>query len=164
MGAIHDLITGVEPQIWGLIGVALAAVLTLQAVETSVEGAWPHQRRATRTIPSARMGQRGWAVVGVVLLIALVIGILNLAVMAWKDLSPTSVQTLGAVLVGLAWAIFLAATTERWAIGRYIRRLGVAAPSALTIMLLAGGLLLLVGFVDIMPTFDEVKDALPIQV
>ena len=161
MDAIGDFFSSIDPRVWGLIGLALATILTLQAVETAVEGAWPHQRRLGRTAMAARSGQRAWAVVALLLLVALLLAILNLSVIAWRNLDLGASQIVGAGLTGVAWLLFLLATTDRIAPGRYLRGLGAAGPATLTIVLLAGGALLLVTFLDILPPIQEVRDALP---
>ena len=162
MDAIRNVFDSVDIRIWGLAVLALATVLTLQAVETAVDGAWPHQRRAGRMPVAARGGQRGWAVSGLLLLVALLLAMLNLAVVAWKDLNLDATQTAGALLVGVAWLLFLLATTDRTPFGRYLRQLGPAGPSALSILTLAGGVLLLIAFLNVLPPLHEVRDALPV--
>ena len=161
MDAFRDFLSSIDPRVWALIGVALATILTLQAVETAVEGAWPHQRRLGRTAMAARSGQGAWAVVALLLLVALLLTILNLSVIAWRELDLQTAQVVGAGLIAVAWVLFLLATTDRIAPGRYLRGLGAAGPATLTIVLLAGGALLLVTFLDILPPLDEVRDALP---
>lgn len=161
MDALGDFFSSIDPRVWALIGLALATILTLQAVETAVEGAWPHQRRLGRTAMAARSGQGGWAVVALLLLVALLLAILNLSVVAWRDLNLQTSQLVGAGLTAVAWVLFLLATTDRIAPGRYLRSLGAAGPATLAIVLLAGGALLLVTFLDILPPIDEVRDALP---
>ncbi|CAA9565280.1 MAG: hypothetical protein AVDCRST_MAG33-2019 [uncultured Thermomicrobiales bacterium] len=162
MDALGDFLSSIDAPVWWLIGLALATILTLQAVETAVEGAWPHQRRLGRTSMSARSGQGAWAVVALLLLIALLLAILSLSVVAWRDLELGTSQIVGAGLVGVAWVLFLLSTTDRIAPGRYLRGLGAAGPVAIGILLLAGGVLLLVTFLDILPPLEEVRDALPI--
>lgn len=161
MDAIGDFLSAIDPRVWALIGLALATILTLQAVESAVEGAWPHQRRLGRTAMAARSGQGAWAVVALLLLVALLLAILNLSVIAWRDLNLGTSQIIGAGLVAVAWLLFLLATTDRSPPGRYLRSLGAAGPATLSIVLLAGGALLLVSFLDILPPLDEVRDALP---
>lgn len=162
MDQLGDFISSIDLRVWALVGLALGTVLTLQAVETAVEGAWPHQRRLGRTAMPARSGQRLWAVVALLLLVALLLAILNLSVIAWRDLDLDASQIAGAGLIGVAWLLFLLATTDRIAPGRYLRGLGAAGPATLAILLLAGGVLLLVRFLDILPPMDEIRDALPL--
>ncbi len=162
MDQLGDFFSSIDLRVWALVGLALATVLTLQAVETAVEGAWPHQRRLGRTAMPARSGQRLWAVVALLLLVALLLAILNLSVIAWRDLDLDASQIAGAGLIGVAWLLFLLATTDRIAPGRYLRGLGAAGPATLAILLLAGGVLLLVRFLDILPPMDEIRDALPL--
>ena len=162
MDWLTDIYDALDPRLWGLLALALGTILTLQAVETAVEGAWPHQRRPGQTAITARSGQRGWAVVALLLLIGLLLALLTMAVVAWRDLDLDRTQWLGAILVGLAWALFLAATSARLGVGRYLRGLGTIAPTTIAVVLLAGGVLILVRFLDILPPWEEIRDALPI--
>ncbi|HEV2529317.1 MAG TPA: hypothetical protein VGT61_12805 [Thermomicrobiales bacterium] len=161
MDWLTNIYDALDPRLWGLLAVALGTILTLQAVETAVEGAWPHQRRPGQTAITARSGQRGWAVVALLLLVALLLVLVTLAIVAWRDLDLDRTQWLGGILVALAWILFLAATTTRLAVGRYLRGLGMIAPATIAVVLVVGGILILVRLLDILPTVDEVRDALP---
>jgi len=148
--------------LWALVGLCLATVLTIQAVETAVEGAWPHQRRPTRMLPRERSAQAIWGVVALLVLPGALLTILNLAVLLWRDLPHTQTQTLGSALVGIGWVVFLLASFDRLGVRRYLASVGPAAPLALLGVLLVGDLLLLIAFIEIRPSIDALRDALPL--
>lgn len=161
MDTLRDFVTGVEDRrIWLLVAVCVATVLTLQTVETAVEGAWPHQRRASRTIPRARAAQGVWGSVALLLLPGLLLGILNLAVLLWRDRDETETQLLGSFLVGLAWVVFVLASIDRLPVARYLRQLGMVGPIAVLALLVVGDVLLLIAFLDVLPSLETVRDAL----
>ena len=147
--------------LWLLIGVCLAMVLTIEAVEAAVEGAWPHQRRPTRMLPSERSAHSIWGYVALLVLPGALLEILNLAILVWRNLEQTETQVLGSVFVGIGWIVFLLSSTDRLPIRRYMASVGPVAPIALVSILLFGDILLLIGLIDIRPSIDEVRDALP---
>jgi hypothetical protein len=150
--------------LWLLIGVCLAMVFTLEAVEAAVEGAWPHQRRPTRMLPRERSAHAIWGFVALLVLPGALLEVLNLAVLVWRKLEHTETQVLGSIFVGVGWVVFLLASTDRLPFRRYLASVGPVAPIALLGVLLVGDTLLLVAFLDIRPTVDEVRDALPLAI
>ncbi|CAA9559949.1 MAG: hypothetical protein AVDCRST_MAG49-2314 [uncultured Thermomicrobiales bacterium] len=161
MDTLRDLVDGVgDGRLWLLVGLCVATALTLQQVETVVEGAWPHQRRPAQRSPRARHAEGLWGSVGLLLLPGLLLGILNLAVLVWRERDETEAQVIGSLLVGLGWVAFVLASTERLPIGRYLRSLGLVGPAALAALLLVGDALLLIAFLDVLPSLDTVTDAL----
>lgn len=147
--------------LWLLIGVCLAMVLTIEAVEAAVDGAWPHQRRPTRMLPSERSAHAIWGIVALLVLPGALLEILNLAVLVWRNLEHTEAHVLGSVFVGIGWVIFLLSSIDRLPVRRYLGSVGPVAPIALIGILLFGDIVLLIAFLDIKPTVDEVRDALP---
>jgi hypothetical protein len=150
--------------LWLLIGVCLAMVFTLEAVEAAVEGAWPHQRRPTRMLPRERSAHAIWGYVALLVLPGALLEILNLGVLVWRKLEHTQTQVLGSIFVGAGWLVFLLASTDRLPVRRYLASVGPVAPIALFGVLLVGDTLLLVAFLDIRPTVGEVRDALPLAI
>ena len=55
------------PLWWVLIGVIIALLFTLQALETAVDGAWPHQRRDNEYVPGMRGVKPAWAFAAILL-------------------------------------------------------------------------------------------------
>ncbi len=66
---------------WLLIGLCLALLLTVQAIETAIEGAWPHQRRASSLIPRDRIVQMSWGLVALLVIPGSLLLIGNVAVL-----------------------------------------------------------------------------------
>jgi hypothetical protein len=145
---------------WLLIGLAIALLLTVQAIETAVEGAWPHQRRATRMRSGARLVQLSWGIVALLVLPAalLMIGIVSLVL--WRDIDRPDQVTIGAVLAGIGWFLFLVFSLDWLRLGRLFSNLGLIGPIALLCLLLVGDILLLTAFLDMLPPWDEVFEAL----
>ena len=94
-------------------------LFTLEAVEEAVEGAWPHQRRRGGMGVGERHAQPVWALVALLVLPGALLVMLNLAVMAWKQLSKTDTLVLGAVLLGAGWALFLLNGVDRLRVRRF---------------------------------------------
>lgn len=150
-----------DGRLWLLILVCVALVFTIQAVESSVEGVWPHQRRAARLGPGARAVHGLWSYVALLLLPGMLLGVLNLAILLWRDLPRSEAQMLGGFFVGLAWLIFVAVTVNAFGLGRFMGQVGPVGPIALMAVLVAGDLLLLIALLDILPSMQMVRDALP---
>jgi hypothetical protein len=90
-----------------------------------------------------------------------VLGILNVAVLIWRNLPHTQSQLLGGFLVGLIWIIFVGASANFFGMGRLLRQGGAAAPLALLVLVIAGDLLLVAGLLTILPDLDVVRNAIP---
>src|SRR5680860_1618680 len=128
--------------LWALVGVSIAMILTLEAVQTAVEGAWPHQRRPSTMLPSERSAQSIWGFVAIALIAAGLLLISNLAILLWKELDHVDTQIIGGVLLGVSWLMFLMVSIDRFGIRGYITSIGMAAPIAV-LALLAMSILLL---------------------
>ena len=158
----RDLLRVDDERLWLLVGLCVALIFTIQAVEGAVEGVWPHQRRAARLAPGARAGQGVWTSVALLLLPGLLLGVLNVAVLLWRERSHTETQLLGGFFVGLTWLIFVAVSGDVFRLGRYMAQVGRVGPAALLAVLLVGDALLLIALLDVLPSLDEVRDALPL--
>lgn len=145
---------------WLLIGLGIALLLTIQAIESAVEGAWPHQRRTARMRSGERIVQLSWGIVALLVMPAalLMIGIVSLVL--WRDPDRPDQLVLGAVLAGLGWLLFLIFSLNVLRIGQLFNRLGAIGPLALLLLLLVGDILLLTAFLDMAPSFDDILDAL----
>ena len=148
-------------QLWLLIGVCLAMVFTIEAVEEAVEGAWPHQRRPTRMAMTERRAHPLWGIVALLVLPGALLTVLNLAVIAWRELPRTDTLVLGGILLGVGWAVFLLSSIDRLRLRRALQAAGPAAPLVLAVILIAADLLLLIAFLDIRPSVESVREALP---
>jgi len=148
--------------LWALIGVSVAMVFTLEAVQTAVEGAWPHQRRPSTMLPHERSAQSVWGLVAIALIAGGLWLISNLAILLWQELEHTETQTAGGVLLGVSWLLFLLVSIDRFGIRRYITSIGLAAPIAVLVMLAMSIVLLSLSIIDIWPPADEFRDSLPV--
>jgi formate hydrogenlyase subunit 3/multisubunit Na+/H+ antiporter MnhD subunit len=151
-----------KPLLWLVIGLSVVMLFTLQAVETAVEGAWPHERRPARLLPRERTAQTFWGVVALLVLPGALLTILNLGVIVWRDVPRPETLSLGSLLVGLGWGIFLLASDDRLKVRRYLTSIGPTAPLALLAVLLVGDVLLLMAFLEIRPSLETIKEALPL--
>lgn len=161
MPDLPDILHTDDRQLWLLIAVCIAMVFTIEAVEEAVEGAWPHQRRVTGMAMTERRAHPFWGLVALLVLPGAVLAVLNLAVMAWKDLSRTDTLVLGGILLGAGWVVFLLSSIDRLRVRRFFTAAGPAAPLVLALILIAADVLLLIAFLDIRPSVDAVRDALP---
>ena len=158
----RDLLRLEDRRLWLLVIVCVALVLTVQAVEGSVEGAWPHQRRPARLAPGARAVHGVWSYVALLLLPGMLLAVLNLAVLLWRDLPHTDTQVLGGIFVGLTWLLFVAVSADFLRFGRYMGQVGPVGPAAMMAVLVVGDALLLIALLDVLPSLETVRDALPL--
>jgi hypothetical protein len=158
---IREVLRLNDSRVWLLIGLCVALVFTIQSVETATEGAWPHQRRPAHMARQARSAQGAWGAVALLLLPGIVLGILNVAVLIWRNLAHTQAQVLGGFLVGLIWVIFVGSSVNFLGMGRLLRQGGPAGPLALLVLVVAGDLLLLAGLLDALPDIDVIRGAIP---
>lgn len=145
---------------WLLIGLCVALLLTLQAVETAVEGAWPSDRRAVRFTPRARTVQASWAWVAMLIIPGGLLAIANVAALIWREVPHTDAQVIGSVLLGIGWILFLLFSLNIFRLGRLFGNLGVVGPLALMLILIVGDILLIIGLTDVLPAWHIVRDAM----
>lgn len=162
MDRVLDIVRGQDARFWLLVGLCVALVFTIQAVEQAVDGAWPHQRRAARMTPGARAVMGAWSWVALLLLPGLLLAVLNLAIVVWRDLPDSRVMLLGGFFVGLAWLVFVLVGANLFGLGRFMGQVGPVGPAALMAVLLVGDLLLLIALLDVLPGLDEIRAALPL--
>ncbi len=145
---------------WVLIGLCALLLVTVQAVETVVEGAWPYQRRSTRYLPRARAVQASWAFVAALVLPGAILAIGNVAALLWRDVASTDAQVTGSILLTIGWALFLLFGLDLFRLGRLMTNLGIIGPIALLLILVAADVLLLIGLLDVLPAWEEVGEAI----
>jgi hypothetical protein len=148
--------------LWVLIGVCIAMVLTLDAVQSAVEGAWPHQHRPSQLLPHERTAQSIWGIVALLIIAGGLLLITNLGILLWQDEKHGDGLVLGSILLGVAWVIFLLTSIESLGIRRYLSSIGPSAPLAVLVVLVAAIVLLILTLLDIVPPWKEFQDALPI--
>lgn len=148
--------------LWVLVGVCIVMVLTLDAVQTAVDGAWPHQNRPSRLLPHERTAQSIWGLVAVLIIAGGLLLITNLGILLWQELDYGDALLAGGVMLAVAWAIFFATSIDRFGIRRYLTSIGPAAPLAVLLVVAAALVLLVLSLLDIAPPWQEFEDALPI--
>jgi hypothetical protein len=141
---------------WLLIGVVIALLFTLQALETAVEGAWPHQRRDNEYLPGARGVKPAWAFAAILIVPATLALIGIIIIMIWQDVAPPDGVTLGGWLLGLGWALFLIFGLNLFGLGRLLGTLGMIGPLAIGFVLLIANALLIVTLLDVMPDWEVI--------
>lgn len=145
---------------WLLIGLCVALLLTVQGIESAMEGAWPHQRRTSRLIPRERAVQLSWGVVALLVIPGALLLIGNVAVLIWRDPGRPDQLVLGSVLAGIGWGLFLVFSLNMLRLGRLFNNLGLIGPLALVALLLIGDVLLLTAFLEILPEWDVVTESI----
>lgn len=148
--------------LWLLVGVCAAMVLTLEAVQAAVEGAWPHQRRPSRLLPHERTAQAIWGLVAVLIIVGGLQTIANLGILLWQDEKHGDALVLGSILLGVAWVVFLLMSIEHFGVRQYLSTIGPTAPLAVVAVLAASILLLTLSLLEIMPSADTFRDDLPL--
>lgn len=162
MPEIPDVLKPDNHPLWLLIGVSVAMVFTLQAVQEAVEGAWPHERRSTRMMPQQRSAQHIWALDALLVLLGGVLLLLNLAMLTWKNLPRSDTHVIGSLLLGICWVLFLLISFDRLGVRNYLTAMGPVAPLAVMVILLVANVMLTIALVDIHPSMDDIREALPV--
>lgn len=145
---------------WLLIGVTIALFFSLQALETSVEGAWPHQRRDNEYIPGARGIKPAWAFAAI-LIIPGALAVMGIAaVIIWLDIRAPDGLNLGGSLLAIGWVLFLVFGLNIFGLGRLLGTLGMFGPLAIAIVLLVADGLLIVTLMDVLPAWDVIQESL----
>ena len=139
-----------DVRLWLLIGVAVLLIFTIEAIEGYVDGVWPQLRQPAPAFRSQAIGRSLWTTVAYLLLPGIVLALINLGLLVWKGLPQNNTQIFGAFFLGLGWLIFALTSIDLAGLGRYMRRVGVAAPLALIICLLVADLLLLAAVLDLL--------------
>ena len=145
---------------WLLIGLFVALIFTVQAVETAVEGAWPNQRRPSKLVPRARWAQRSWGLVAIAVLAGalLISGIVGILI--WKDPARPEGLVFGSWLLGIGWVMFLLFSLNLLGLGRFMDALGWIGPIAIFAILLIADILLFVALREILPGWKDLRDGI----
>ena len=148
--------------LWILIGVSIAMVLTLEAVQTAVEGAWPNQRHPTSMLPHERSAQAGWGVVALGVIIGGLLLLSNLAILVWQELDHNDSQVAASILLAISWVLFVMIGIDRFGVRGYLNSIGIVLPIVVLAMLLVANGLLILSLIDIWPGMDAIRDSLPL--
>lgn len=145
---------------WLLIGISLALLFTLQALETVVEGAWPHQQRDNIYVPGAKGIKPAWSLAALLVLPGALASIGIVATMIWLGIDAPEGFSLGGSLLALGWVLFLVFGLNFFGLGRLLGTLGMLGPLAIAIVLFVSDGLLIITLLDILPAWDIVWDAI----
>lgn len=145
---------------WLLFGVVAALLFSLQALETAVEGAWPHQRADNIYIPGARGIKPAWSIAGILIIPGAVAMIGIIGVILWRDLDTPDGLRLGGTLLVIGWLLFLLFGLNVVGLGRLLGTLGIFGPLAIAFVLLVADLLLIVTLMDILPAWEVTRQSL----
>ncbi|MGD9713109.1 MAG: hypothetical protein AB7V46_13700 [Thermomicrobiales bacterium] len=148
--------------LWALIASSVIMIFTLEAVQSAVEGAWPHQRRPGTMLPSERTAHSIWGVVALALIACGLLLISNLAILLWQDVDALGIQKTAGVLLAVSWVLFMLVSIDRFGIRKHMTSIGVAAPIGVLALLTVVAVLLSLSLIDIWPPSDEFRDALPV--
>ena len=140
-----------DTRLWLLIGLSIAMLFTIEAIEDYVEGTWPQMRRPGSGAGAIGNSRSLWVGVAMLVLPGLVLTILNLAILLWQNLTFSNMELLGTIFVVVGWLLFLATTINLGGIGTYFEDVGFVAPLSLVLILLIGDLLLFLSLIDIVP-------------
>jgi hypothetical protein len=140
-----------DTRLWLLIGLSIAMLFTIEAIEDYVEGTWPQMRRPNSGAGAIGHSRSLWVGVALLVLPGLVLTILNLAILLWQNLTFSNMELLGTIFVVVGWLLFLATTINLGGIGTYFEDVGFVAPLSLVMILLIGDLLLFLSLIDIFP-------------
>jgi hypothetical protein len=141
----------IDGRIWLLIGLSIAMLFTIEAIEDYTDGAWPQMRRSSGYFDVLGSSRALWVTVAMLVLPGLVLTILNLAVLVWQDLPYGNTLLLGTIFIIVGWLLFLATTIDLAGIGEFLESSGAVAPLSLVVVLIVGDLLLLVALIQIFP-------------
>lgn len=140
-----------DPRLYLLIGVAILLIFTIESIESYVDGTWPQLRHDAPAFRAQAIGRSLWVTVAFLLLPGIVLALGNLGLLVWKGLPQNSTQIFGAFFLGIGWLVFTLTSINLAGLGRYMRKVGPAAPMALLVCLLVGDLLLLAALLDLLP-------------
>ncbi|MGH2551329.1 MAG: hypothetical protein ACRDHN_18225 [Thermomicrobiales bacterium] len=156
---VRDSLSTDNHVLWLFVAVSVATLVTLQTIESAIETAWPHSRRPSSMLPGERRAVPIWGVVGLLVLPGAILSLMTLGVMMWRDVDYTRTQSIGAILLTAGWVVFFFASLDWFGFGRAIKGTGIVGPLAIGVIILVADVLLLIGFVDIVPEISDVVDA-----
>ena len=159
---LKDRLHTSDHQLWLLIGLCVALLATMEAVQEAVEGAWPHQRRVTRMDLGEQRAHPSGPLVALLILPAALLAVGNRRHDGLEGCAPdrrdddrrrTAGDRLGPVPAGERRCLRLRPL---------IARAGPVFPIALVVVLAAAIALLLSAFLDVRPSVDTLRDAIPL--
>jgi len=138
-------------RIWLLVLVSALLLVTIELTEDFLERSWPRLHRPANGWVSSDGLRMLWMLVGALVFPGIVLLLLNLALLAWRDLSASPVLVLGAVLISVGWLAYLMLVSQIGGLEGYFQTVGATFPLALAAVVLIADLLLLMAFFSALP-------------
>ncbi len=137
--------------VWLLILVSALLLVTIELTEDYLERGWPRLHRPADGWVSSEGVRVLWMVVGGLVFPGIVLLLVNLAVLVWRDSPVSPLFVLGAALVGLGWVVYLVLIGQIGGLEEYLQSIGATFPLALSAVLLLADLLLLIALLSSLP-------------
>lgn len=137
--------------VWLLILVSALLLVTIELTEDYLERGWPRVHRPANGWVSSEGVRVLWMVVGGLVFPGIVLLLVNLALLVWRDSPVSPIFVLGAALVGLGWVVYLVLIGQIGGLEEYLRSIGATFPLALSAVLLLANLLLLIALLSALP-------------
>lgn len=138
-------------RVWLLVLISALLLVTIELTEDFLERVSPRLHRPAAGWASSEGLRLLWMVVGSLVFPGIVLLLLNLALLAWRDLSASPVLVLGAVLIAIGWLVYLVLVSQIGGLEEYFQSLGFTFPLAVSAIVLLADLLLLIAFLSAMP-------------
>ncbi|MCX7624240.1 MAG: hypothetical protein N2Z82_10890, partial [Thermomicrobium sp.] len=99
-------------KVWLLVVVSALLLVTIELTEDYLERGWPRVRRPANGWASSEGVRLLWMMVGIAVFPGIVLLLLNLALLVWRDVPASPVLLLGAALTGLGWVLYLVSISQ----------------------------------------------------
>lgn len=137
--------------LWLLVLVSALLLVTIELTEDYLEQGWPRIRRPADGWASSDSVHLLWTAVGMLVFPGIVLLLMNLAVIVWRELGMTLVLLLGSILLAFGWLAYLLLISQIGGVDQYLESIGITLPLAIVAVLLVGDLLLLVSLITVLP-------------
>lgn len=134
-----------------LVLISALLIVTIELTEDFLERGWPRLHRPVDGWASSEGLRLLWMVVGGLVFPGIVLLLLNLALLVWRDTSASPVLILGAILIAIGWSVYLILVSQIGGLEEYFQNLGTTFPLAVSAIVLLADLLLLIAFLSAMP-------------
>jgi len=134
-----------------LVLISALLIVTIELTEDFLERGWPRLHRPADGWASSEGLRLLWMVVGGLVFPGIVLLLLNLALLVWRDTSASPVLILGAILIAIGWSVYLILVSQIGGLEEYFQNLGTTFPLAVSAIVLLADLLLLIAFLSAMP-------------
>ena len=146
--------------LWLLVLVSALLLVTIELTEDYLEQGWPRVRRPADGWVSSDSVRLLWTAVGILVFPGIVLLLVNLAVIVWRELGMTPVLLLGSILLAFGWAAYLLLVSQIAGVDQYLESIGITLPLAIVAVLFVSDLLLLVSLISVLPDVS-LREILP---